>query len=232
MIPVRQSTAFEIAIGPVLDADGVAVTNCVVGDFKIKKTTGNFAALNGSATLTHVSAGVYDLVLTTSDVDTVGLATVAIDDTTNACASLYLQVMEEAIYDALYAASANAFTGAASASKVSAVVLVDTVTAVTGLTAANLDAAISTRATPAQVNAEVLDVLNVDTFAEVGQETPAATNTLSKMLRYLFKAWRNRSTQTSTTYNLYSDDATTVDQKATTSDDGTTYNRGEVATGP
>lgn len=109
MIPVRQSTAFEIAIGPVLDADGVAVTNCVVGDFKIKKTTGNFAALNGSATLTHVSAGVYDLVLTTSDLDTVGLATIAIDDTVNACASLYLQVIEEAVYDRDFAASTTGY---------------------------------------------------------------------------------------------------------------------------
>jgi hypothetical protein len=107
MIPVRQSTAFECAIGPVLDADGVAVTNGVVGDFKLKKTTGNFAALNGSATLTHVSAGFYDLVLTTSDTDTVGLCCVAIDDTTNACAPLYLQVIEEAVYDAFYAASAT-----------------------------------------------------------------------------------------------------------------------------
>jgi hypothetical protein len=106
MIPVRQATAFEIAVGPVLDADGVAVTNCVIGDFKLKKTTGNFAALNASATLTHVSAGVYDLVMTTSDTDTVGLAAVAIDDTVNACPIVYLQVVEEAVYDALYAASA------------------------------------------------------------------------------------------------------------------------------
>jgi hypothetical protein len=107
MIPVRQSTAFECSIGPVLDADGVAVTGGVVGDFKIKKTTGNFAALNGSATLTHVSAGTYDLVLTTSDTDTVGLCSIAIDDTTNACAPLYLQVVEEAIYDMFFAASAT-----------------------------------------------------------------------------------------------------------------------------
>ena len=109
MIPVRQSTAFECSIGPILDADGVAVTGGVVGDFKLKKTTGNFAALNGSATLTHVSAGTYDLVLTTSDTDTVGLCSVAIDDTTNACAPLYLQVIEEAVYDALYAAAAPGY---------------------------------------------------------------------------------------------------------------------------
>lgn len=116
MIPVRQSTALELSIGPILDADGVAVTGGVVGDFKIKKTTGAFAALNASATLTHVSAGTYDLVLTTSDTDTVGLCSIAIDDTTNACAPVYLQVMEEAVYDALYAASANAWSGAAGSS--------------------------------------------------------------------------------------------------------------------
>lgn len=129
MIPARQSTAFEFAIGPVLDADGVAVTDCVVGDFKIKKTTGNFAALNGSATLTHVSAGVYDLVLTASDMDTVGLATIAIDDTVNACPMVRIQVMEEVIYDAIYAASANAFAGSAGSTTLGAGAITATVIA-------------------------------------------------------------------------------------------------------
>lgn len=101
-------------------------------------------------------------------------------------------------------------------------------TTVTG----RIDAAVSTRATPAQVNTEVLDVLNVDTFAEPGQEAPAATNTLAKKIGYLFKAWRNKKTQTSTERKLYADDATTVDQKATDSDDGTTFTKGELGTGP
>lgn len=113
MIPARQSTAFELSIGPVLDAAGVAVTDCVVGDFKIKKTTGNYAALNGSATLTHVSAGTYDLVLTTSDVDTVGLATISIDDTVNACAPVRLQVIEEAVYDRDFASASTGIIGTA-----------------------------------------------------------------------------------------------------------------------
>jgi len=103
---------------------------------------------------------------------------------------------------------------------------------VVGLTASNLDATVSSRATPAQVNTEVLDVLNVDTFAEPGQATPGATMTLAQKIGYLFKAWRNRSTQTATDYKLYNDDAVTVDQKASTSDDAVTFDRGEVATGP
>ena len=103
---------------------------------------------------------------------------------------------------------------------------------VTGLTAANLDTTISSRATPAQVNTEVVDALNVDTYAEPGQGAPAATATLAAKINYLYKAWRNKKTQTSTTFSLFADDATTVDQKATVSDDATTATIGEIVTGP
>ena len=86
--------------------------------------------------------------------------------------------------------------------------------------------------TAANVNAEVVDALNVDTYAEIGQEAPAATQTIRKMLAYLYKGWRNKVTQDATTYSLFNDDAATVDQKATVSDDGVTFTKGEVATGP
>lgn len=84
----------------------------------------------------------------------------------------------------------------------------------------------------ADVNAEVLDVLNVDTFAQPGQGAPAATTTLSLMIRYLYKQFRNKKTQTSTQFKLYADDETTVDQKSTVSSSGGTVTRGEVASGP
>ena len=84
----------------------------------------------------------------------------------------------------------------------------------------------------AEVNAEALDVLNTDTHAEPGQELPASTTTLADKINYLYKAWRNKSTQTATTYSLYDDAGSTVDQKATVSDDATTATKGEVATGP
>jgi hypothetical protein len=82
------------------------------------------------------------------------------------------------------------------------------------------------------VNAEVVDCLNVDTYAEPGQATPGATTTLVTKLGYLYKAWRNKSTSTSSQYSLYNDDAATVDQKASLDDTGSTATKGEVATGP
>lgn len=84
----------------------------------------------------------------------------------------------------------------------------------------------------AQVNAEVVDALATDTYAEPGQGAPAATTTLAAKINYMYKNWRNRKTQTSTTWSLYADDATTVDQKATVADDGTTGSKTEITTGP
>jgi hypothetical protein len=107
MIIARQSTARTVMVGPILDADGVAVTDGVVGDFKISKNGGAPAALNASATLTHRNTGHYSLALTASDLDTVGQAEIVIDDTTNACPVKEISVIEEAVYDALFAASAT-----------------------------------------------------------------------------------------------------------------------------
>lgn len=87
-------------------------------------------------------------------------------------------------------------------------------------------------ATLADINAEVVDCLNVDTYAEPGQATPAATASLVTKIGYLYKNWRNRKTQTATTFSLYNDDATTVDQKATVADDATTASKTEITTGP
>jgi hypothetical protein len=159
MIIARQSTARTVTVGPVLDADGVAVTDGVVGDFKIAKNGAAPAALNGSATLTHRNTGHYSLALTATDLDTVGQAEVVIDDTVNACPMKELTIVEEAVYDALYAASAPGYVANApvnvaqlggdtqsatdlkdfadagydpSTNKVQGVVLVDTLTTYTG----------------------------------------------------------------------------------------------------
>lgn len=105
-IIARQSTARTVMVGPILDADGAAVTDSVVGDLKISKNGGAPGALNGSATLTHRATGHYSLALTASDLDTVGQAEVIIDDTTNAMPVKVITVIEEAVYDTIFAASA------------------------------------------------------------------------------------------------------------------------------
>lgn len=97
-------------------------------------------------------------------------------------------------------------------------------TTVTG----RIDAAITTRATPAQVNTEVLDVLVTDTFAEPSA-VPAATSSIKDKLNWLFVLARNKLTQTATTQLVRNDaDAATVGT-ATVSDDATTAIRGKFS---
>lgn len=134
--------------------------------------------------------------------------------------------------------------------KVQGVVLTDTCTTLTGHTAQTGDSyarigatgsGLTSLASQASVDtidnfldtevAAILALLD-DPRGEPGQGAPPVNPDLATKIDYLYKAWRNRSTQTATTYSLYADNGTTVDQKATVSDDGTTYVKGEIATGP
>lgn len=68
--------------------------------------------------------------------------------------------------------------------------------------------------------------------SEPAQGAPAANASVVTKVAFMFKAWRNKVTQTSSQYALYADDASTIDHKAPVSDDGSTFTRGEVVSGP
>ena len=74
--------------------------------------------------------------------------------------------------------------------------------------------------------------LRTTTDGEPAQGTPGATISLEEKISWLYKAWRNRTTSTATQYNLYNDDTTTIDTKATLADDATTASRTEMVSGP
>jgi hypothetical protein len=86
----------------------------------------------------------------------------------------------------------------------------------------------SAAATPAQVNAEVVDVMTVDTFAEP-VSVPAATASLKDKIGWNTAMARNKIEQTSTTSTLRND-TDTLDIAATTvGDDGVTFTRNKYA---
>jgi len=99
-------------------------------------------------------------------------------------------------------------------------ILVDTDTTLPGLIAAlnNLSAA--------QVNAEVVDALATDTYAEPSG-VPAATATLATKLGWLFMALRNQVTVTATKKTFF-DDGGAAEWEKDLSDDGTTYTETEA----
>ena len=111
MITLKQSTAYTFRIGPFLDeTDGfTAETGLTITqpDIRLSKAGGNFAQLAASGTLTHDEAGWYILTLATGDTDTVGSLIVAIHESGALPVWVEYQVLEEATYDFLYAASAT-----------------------------------------------------------------------------------------------------------------------------
>ncbi len=76
------------------------------------------------------------------------------------------------------------------------------------------------------------NALNDTARAEPAQGAPGATVTTSEKIDWLYKAWRNKTTSTATQYNLYNDDTSTIDTKATLAEDGTTASRAEMVSGP
>lgn len=105
-------------------------------------------------------------------------------------------------------------------------ILVDTGTTIPGLIVG------LNNISPAEVNAEMVDVLRVDTMTLPGQEAPPATPTMTVALAWVYKALRNRKSQDGSLWLLYADDGTTVDAKAGVSDDTTTAVKEEIVSGP
>jgi hypothetical protein len=104
---------------------------------------------------------------------------------------------------------------------------------VTGNVGGNVTGSVGSLAAQAKadVNAEVVDTLATDTYAEPGQGAPAATASLSTKVNWLYKAWRNKKDNDGATTNLYNDDGSTVGSKQSTSESGGTVTAAEWITG-
>lgn len=84
----------------------------------------------------------------------------------------------------------------------------------------------------ADVNAEVVDVVGVDTITQLTQAAPAATPTIKTALMQLYMWNRNKTTETSSQASLYDDAGSTVLQKAALTDAGGVFTKDEIASGP
>ena len=137
---LRQSTAQVILFGPCLDkTDGVAEETGLTlaqADMRLSKDGGSYAQKSAAGNATHDSDGYYATTLSTTDTDTVGILKFNSHQPANMLPvweTFY--VVEEAIYDALFSASSNAFNGAAGSSAVGLVDLVTTTTTNTDMVA-------------------------------------------------------------------------------------------------
>lgn len=89
-----------------------------------------------------------------------------------------------------------------------------------------LNAAVGSRATPADVLAQVNAAL--DAAGTELATVPTTTGSMRQKLSFLFQYFRNKKTQTSSTETLFKEDDSISLGTATLSDDGTTATKGEM----
>lgn len=80
----------------------------------------------------------------------------------------------------------------------------------------------------AQINAEILDVLNSDSFAELSSP-PSASSTLVEKLTWIFMWAKNKSVQSRTDRKLYADDGTTVVSTESMSESPTVFTKNKAS---
>ena len=135
---LKQSTAYTFRMGPFLDeTDGkTAESSLSIGraDIRLSKNGGAFAQRNAVSptNLTEDEFGYYILALDTTDTATVGELLVAVHESGALPVFKTFQVVEEAIYDALFAASADLITKVDAIDTVVDAILVDTGTTLEG----------------------------------------------------------------------------------------------------
>lgn len=107
---LRQSTAQVIKVGPFLDdTDGnTAETGLTLSntDFRLSKDGGNFGS-SSSGSATHDELGCYDKTLSTTDTNTVGELVVHVHESGALPVTHRYWVLEEAVYDLIFGASAD-----------------------------------------------------------------------------------------------------------------------------
>jgi hypothetical protein len=108
---LKQSTAVDLAIGPFLNAtDGVTAESGLTisqADVRLKKNNAAWAQINDNTSATHEENGWYEKEFDATDTNTVGRLVVAIHESGALPVWHEFWVLEEAIYDALFAASAT-----------------------------------------------------------------------------------------------------------------------------
>lgn len=233
--------------------DGITAETGITGTPQISKNGASWS--NTSGTITEIGNGAYYIELTAGELDTLGFGMVRFKTAATAEFQGMFQVVPWDPYDgaglglsridAAITTRSSLTTGNVETSVTTVLntaipgsptanspferiaTMDDAYTATRGGKLDNLDAAITTRATPANVNTEVLDVLNTDTFTESGAGAPAASTTIVRMLHWIYSAWRNKQTSTSSLRTLFADDGSTAITKSTISDNGTTLTRDE-----
>ena len=107
----KQSTALTVVVGPILDSTGAEYASAVIGDLSISKNGGTLTAMASAATLTYIANGMYTLVTTTGNMDTLGAVQVTCNKATYQMPKMERNVVPASVYDAIVTNATNTTGG-------------------------------------------------------------------------------------------------------------------------
>jgi hypothetical protein len=237
MLILEQSTAYTLKIGPFLDdADGNTVEGALAitqADVRLSKNGGNIAQKNEAAACVHDELGWYNCTIDATDTDTLGRLQLFVHEAGALTVWHEYMVVPANTYDSLVLGTdyLDSETAAMAAGVVTAAAIANAAIDAATFAAGAIDAAATAADFLAEVNAEVVDVMTVDTIAEMAQQQPPVAPTIAEMMSYLYMALRNRGDATATLKEFHND-AGAVIHKKVLSDDGVTYSEAKSVTGP
>jgi len=120
MLFFRQLTTTQpFLLGPFVSTAGAAVTDLTISTatIRVSKNGGNMIGKDTGGS-THDEAGWYTTTLSSADTNTVGRLQISANNSSALPVWMEGQVLEPAIYDALFAEGANAWSGSTGASKI------------------------------------------------------------------------------------------------------------------
>jgi len=110
---LRQSTTGTMKLGPFVDTtDGnTEETGLTIAqaDVRVSKNGSDFAQKSDTSSCTHDELGIYDCIYNTTDTNTIGRLDVAVHEADALHVVQTYYILEEDIYDALFASSADGF---------------------------------------------------------------------------------------------------------------------------
>ncbi len=241
-IPIK-GQAYRITF-PILDADGDLVSGAADLDSEVSKDGGTFTDCTNEATEIATSSGMYYLDLTADEMNADTVAIIVKTSTSGAkttpivlypAESTDIPVNVKSVSDDTTAADnmESAFDGTGYGFTGCTMPTVTNLTNKTGFEIAGTKTKLDdlNDISSSDVNTEVSDVLKVDTITEMSQGSPPSSPTFEEAMNYLYRKFRNKTETTSTEDAVYDDAGTTKLFKATLSDDGTTFTKGEYESG-
>jgi hypothetical protein len=224
---LRQSTASQArVIGPFIDDTDfkTAETALTVANTDVKlRANGTTLSNKNSGGGTHQANGMYSLTWDATDTANVGeLAYSVVISGALQVFGTYV-VLEEAVYDVLYASGATGPLQPTTAGRTLDV----SAGGEAGLDWANIGAPTTVVALSGTTTKTLSDLTS--TAQTELAAVPASTANLGDMIKWIFLVARNKITQTSTTQIVKANDSSTTVASSTVSDDGTTFTRGKYS---